>query len=89
VGPADEENDKVSVEMSRRATGNGEFDPEAVFDPLTAMQDPETDLGPVISQKIISNQHGQVDAWHDEGHVTMRVLLPRSESQPSSGQEVL
>ncbi len=78
----------VVVKMSRRTRENGKFDPDTVFDPLAAMQNPECDLGPVISQKIISNQHGQVDAWHEEGRVTMRVTLPRSTDPVPSGQEV-
>ncbi len=83
-----EEAEGVAVKMSRRTRENGKFDPETVFDPLTAMQNPESDLGPVISQKIISNQRGQVDAWQEEGRVMMRVTLPRSETQVPLGQEV-
>jgi len=56
----------------------GSFEPEHVFDPLFAMQHPEADLGPVISQKIITNQRGQVEALEDEGRVTMRVVFPAS-----------
>jgi PAS domain S-box-containing protein len=89
VARNDEDDHCVELTMTRRAhEGNGRFDPEAVFDPLAAMQDPDSDLGPVISQKIISNQHGQVEAWQDEGKVTMRVVLPRTEARAPSGQEV-
>lgn len=85
----DEEHEgRVAVKMTRRTRGNGMFDPDTVFDPLAAMQNPDSDLGPVISQKIIVNQHGQVDAWHDEGRVTMRVMLPLSKARTPSGQEV-
>lgn len=62
--------------MIRRSRTDGQFDPQTVFDPLCAIQDPESDLGPVISQKIIANQHGRVDAVCDEGRVAMLVALP-------------
>ncbi len=88
VAHANEDTGGVTVKMTRRARANGSFDPDVVFDPLAAMQNPDSDLGPVISQKIISNQHGQVDAWHDEEHVVMRVTLPRPEARQPSGQEV-
>ncbi|MBD3293280.1 MAG: PAS domain S-box protein [Armatimonadia bacterium] len=83
-----EGNPGVTVKMTRRTRSNGIFDPDTVFDPLAAMQNPESDLGPVISQKIITNQHGQVEAWRDEGRVTMRVVLPNSEAHAESGREV-
>ncbi|MFW5866702.1 MAG: PAS domain S-box protein [Armatimonadota bacterium] len=88
VEASGDEDEPVTVKMTRRAAGNGVLDLEAIFDPLAAMQDPHSDLGPVISQKIISNQHGQVDAWQDETHVTMFVVLPRSQMRAPSGQEV-
>lgn len=78
----------VAVMMTRRTRENGQFDADTVFDPLAAMQNPDSDLGPVISQKIITNQHGQVDAWHEAGRVTMRVVLPLSEARAPSDQEV-
>lgn len=67
---------QVLVRMIRRSRTDGQFDPQTVFDPLCAIQDPESDLGPVISQKIIANQHGRVDAVCDEGRVAMLVALP-------------
>ncbi len=79
---------QVMVRMTRRSRMNGKFDPETVFDPLYAMQDPESDLGPVISQKIIANQHGRVQASYGQGGVTMLVALPRSEPKPEPGAEV-
>ncbi|HCA47832.1 MAG TPA: hypothetical protein DEP45_10910, partial [Armatimonadetes bacterium] len=85
---SDPEDSGVMVRMSRRTRENGKFDPETVFDPLTAMQSLESDLGPVISQKIITNQQGQVDAWHEEGRMMMSVTLPRSEAQVAPRQEV-
>ena len=62
--------------MTRISNQNGSFEPEHVFDPLYAMQHPEADLGPVISQKIITNQQGRVEAHHEDGHVTMKVIFP-------------
>ena len=88
VAESDPEGSGVMVKMSRRTRENGKFDPETVFDPLMAMQRLESDLGPVISQKIISNQQGQVDAWHEEGRMMMCVTLPRSEAQVAPRQEV-
>lgn len=76
VTPDEETPGQVLVRMVRRSRVNGLFDPDTVFDPLYAMQHPESDLGPVISQKIITNQNGRVVAVHDEGRVTMLVVLP-------------
>jgi len=87
VEPAREENPGVVVKMTRRTRSNGQFDPDTVFDALTAMQDPDNDLGPVISERIITNQHGQVDAQQEDGRVTMRVVLPLSRAKVPS-QEV-
>jgi PAS domain S-box-containing protein len=84
----DEGDPGVAVKMTRRTRSNGGFDPDTIFDPLAAMQNPEIDLGPVISQKIITNQHGQVEAWRDEGRVTMRIVLPNCETPAPSGREV-
>ncbi|MCD6360888.1 MAG: PAS domain-containing protein [Armatimonadetes bacterium] len=73
------EGDEVlSVTIMRTTQENGSFEPEHVFDPLFAMQHPEADLGPVISQRIITNQRGRVEALEDQGRVTMRVVLPAS-----------
>lgn len=88
VKPLSKNSTGVTVKMTRRSTANGQFDPETLFDPLTALQDPDTDLGPVISRKIITNQRGQVDARCESGRVTMRVMLPVSEKDASSDQEV-
>ena len=88
VEAGDDETEAVTVKMTRRTGGNGMLDLDTVFDPLVAMQDPHSDLGPVISQKIITNQQGQVDAWQDGSHVTMLVVLPRSHTRAASGQEV-
>ncbi len=68
--------DGLEITMTRVSNQNGAFEPEHVFDPLYAMQHPEANLGPVISQKIITNQQGRVEAHHEEGHVTMKVLFP-------------
>jgi len=76
VGLDEETPGQVVVRLVRRSRMNGQFDPDTVFDPLYAMQDPESDLGPVISQKIIANQQGRVDAVYDEGRVAMHVSLP-------------
>ncbi len=78
----------VLVTMVRRSRMNGVFDPDTVFDPLYAMQNPESDLGPVISQKIITNQNGWVQALSDDGRVTMRVALPRSQDGVQASPEV-
>lgn len=83
-----EEPSQVIVTMKSRARVNGEFDPTTIFDPLHAMQDPDIDLGPVISQKIITNQHGEVEAFNEEGRITMRVVLPRSDTLTQIGPEV-
>ncbi len=68
--------DGLEITMTRISSQNGTFEPEHVFDPLYAMQHPEADLGPVISQKIITNQQGLVEAHHEDGHVTMKVSFP-------------
>ncbi|MGC9318496.1 MAG: GAF domain-containing protein [Armatimonadota bacterium] len=70
---------RVVVKMTRRSRGDGQFDPETIFDPLAAIQSPESELGPAISQRIIANQHGRVEASCEDGRVTMRVVLPRSQ----------
>ncbi len=88
VERSEDDDDAVSVTMTRRTRTNGQFDPATIFDPLTAMQNPDSDLGPVISQKIITNQDGRIEAWHEDGRVTMRVTLPHSEVRVSSDQEV-
>ena len=77
----------LEITMTRISNQNGSFEPEHVFDPLYAMQHPEADLGPVISQKIITNQQGRVEAHHEDGHVTMTVLFPAASAvgaRPSS-----
>ncbi len=79
---------QVVVTMVRRARTNGTFDPDTVFDPLYAMQNPETDLGPVISQKIITSQNGWVQALNHDGRVTMRIALPGLQGGAQSAPEV-
>jgi len=68
--------DDLAITMTRLTHENGSFEPDNVFDPLFAMQHPEADLGPVISQKIIATQRGHVEALEDEGRVTMRITFP-------------
>lgn len=68
--------DGLEITMTRISNQNGAFEPEHVFDPLYAMQHPEADLGPVISQKIITSQRGLIEAHHEDGHITMNVLFP-------------
>lgn len=79
---------QVEIALRRRNVPNGKIDRETLFDPLAAMQDPDTDLGPVISQKIIANQRGQVDALVEDGWFTMRVMLPRFDQHDAPAQEV-
>ncbi len=74
----DEDPGQIVVNMKRHHRTNGQFDPQRIFDPLHVLQDPEADLGPVISQRIISNQRGDVSAALEDGLMTMRITLPRS-----------
>lgn len=85
VGPDTDDPGGVVVEMTRRTREDGQFNPDTVLDPLAAIQNPEMDLGPVISQRIIANQHGRVEASCEEGRVTMRVILPRSGQMGQTG----
>ncbi len=69
----------VQVTMQRVSgvsATTGSFEPDAIFDPLYVMEHPEADLRPVIGQKIITSQHGSVEAGCENGRVTMSVLLP-------------
>ena len=84
----EDDSGELLILMSRRSRVNGSFDPSTVFDPLHAMQDPDSDLWPVIGQKIISSQHGRVDAWHEEGRMAMRVALPVAPARVPLDQEV-
>lgn len=88
VGPDEDTPESVRVTMTRLATTNGEFDPDTIFDPLHAMQDPECELGPVISQKIIDNQDGRLQASFDNGRVSMCVILPRFHTAHRANREV-
>ncbi len=75
-----EGHDGLEVTMTRMSQENGAPSPEHVFDPLYAMQHPEADLGPVISQKIIMNQRGVVEVHHEDGRMAMRVIFPVASS---------
>jgi len=78
----------VTVTMTRLSSADGEFDPDTIFDPIRAIQDPHTDIRPAISQRIIANQEGRLDASCDNGRVTMRVFLPGAGPEPQSSAEV-
>ena len=67
--------DSVCVTMQRLSRGDDTV-PEAIFDPLYALQQADADLGPAISRKIIDNQGGKVEAEAEDGHLEFRVIFP-------------
>ena len=79
----------VRVKMTRLTGNIGNFDPDTVFDPLHAMQNLECPLGPVVSQKIIDNQHGWIEASKEAGRVSMSVVLPHHQASGRTHTEVL
>lgn len=83
VAPATDNHDSIMVTMRRLARHNGSFDADAIFDPLYVMEHLDADLGPVIAQKIISGQNGSVEAACENGHVTMRIMLPSAGQRAS------
>ncbi|MFP3905282.1 MAG: hypothetical protein ACLFWB_13640 [Armatimonadota bacterium] len=50
--------------------------PEELFDPFSALERTNGDLGPAISQRIIDNQGGQIDADLTDGNLQMRIVFP-------------
>ncbi|MFO7948538.1 MAG: hypothetical protein R6V19_17175, partial [Armatimonadota bacterium] len=50
--------------------------PEELFDPFQALERTNGDLGPAISQRIIDNQGGQIDADFSNGDLQMRIIFP-------------
>ena len=49
---------------------------EEIFDPVTALQTEQADLGPAISRKIIENQQGQVGVQYRNGALQIEVSFP-------------
>jgi histidine kinase len=66
----------VSLRISSLQPPRREIELEEIFDPVSALQASSTDLGPVISRRILENQGGKVEARLYEGNLEFRVLFP-------------
>ncbi len=63
------------VTMRKAANGN-QISTDEIFDPLSALQRPDGDLGPAISRQIVDKQGGTVAARSENGDIEFRVAFP-------------
>lgn len=69
------EADRVYVAM-RTSAQNRNANVSEILDPLFALQQPDGDLGPAISQQIVDRQGGKIVANGENGHIEFRVVFP-------------
>jgi len=67
---------RVVITMSGSVRTRQEPSLDEIFDPVTALQTEQADLGPAISRKIIENQQGRVGVQYRNGALQIEVSFP-------------
>ncbi len=90
VGPVEmrDGDARLCISFAAESTRSDGTELSSLLDPLYALEHPDADLGPAVSQRILERQGGSVEAVLENGNTYIKVFLPVSTSKVAHLAEV-
>jgi nitrogen-specific signal transduction histidine kinase len=78
----------TQLDLTLRARAPGRpCDPAGLLDPLRALEDPQSDLGPAIAAQVLTNQGSRLTAEFVDGTLTFAIHFPVTVTLPVAAPE--